>query len=143
MSGRRSGFNVKRDPDVANKASGCDSFISRFFIQEAPNTLATHTACVCKTFFFFVVNLFLSAFTLSHLTLPLSPPQENISIPACNALWLRCCLYIRKHFCVLLAFCVFVYFDCDAFASRIVCLHVSYNQSTLFISWRCVDIAAV
>lgn len=56
--------------------------------------------------FFFCESLSLSASTPSHLTLPLSPPQENISIPACNALWLRCCLYIRKHFCVLLAFCV-------------------------------------
>lgn len=66
----------------------------------------SHAACVCKTFLFFFCESLSLAFTPSHLTLPLSPPQENISIPACNALWLRCCLYIRKHFCVLLAFCV-------------------------------------
>lgn len=74
------------------------------FIQEAVNTPRIRSALFCEN-----INLSLSLCLLSFT--PNSPPfspQENISIPACNALWLRCCLYLRKHFCVSLASCVYV-----------------------------------
>lgn len=107
--GRHSSFNVKYNPDVTNNMSGHDSFI-QVYLRGNKHTQKPHRlfffmcACVCE-------NMNHSFFLCLHSFTPNFPPfspQENISIPACNALWLRCCLYLRKHFCVLLAFFVCV-----------------------------------
>lgn len=56
------------------------------------------------------MSLSSSAVTFFAPNSPTFSPQEDLSVPACNALWLRRCLYLRKHFCVLLTFffCAFI-----------------------------------
>lgn len=44
--------------------------------------------------------LWQAVFQSSTPNSPTFSPQENLPVPACNALWLRCCLYLRKHLCV-------------------------------------------
>lgn len=87
--GRHTGFNVTYNPNITTIATTTMAVLFKF-IYEAITPQTTHTK-----------SLSAFAFTLSYLTLLLSPPQENLSIPACNTLWLCCCLYLRKQFLCL------------------------------------------
>lgn len=64
QSGRHTGFNVKHNPNIANNKGNHDGFIRGLF--------RIHAA-----FFHENMNLSLLVFTLSYLTLPLSPLRKT------------------------------------------------------------------
>lgn len=92
--GRHTHFNVIYNPNITTITTTTMTVLFKF-IYEAITTQTTHN---------FFRNTKISFCLCLHSFIPNSSafsPQENLSLPACNTLWLCCCLYLRKRFLCL------------------------------------------